>query len=228
MIIVSSIAMGRKCAHGHAKNAKKEHSTRQIVEFLVLLRLRMWSVRVVSDHSYNIWYVCIPLWIVSIPWGVKVLTSSSNIFNLLNTHKSPGRLSSRVAESGDLVATKKLLAILAITTAMRLDGTFTAVIIKFKNSFVSYCFGYQIEHRQSLPRKIGYRFELALTIATNVNPGKFVSIIPQSNRPALSLARKLGFRTMGVLPGAAYIAEADRLEGLVLSRLTREEVLAHG
>jgi len=52
--------------------------------------------------------------------------------------------------------------------------------------------------------------------------------VPQSNRPALSLARKLGFRTMGVLPGAAYIAEADRLEGLVLSRLTREEVLAHG
>ncbi|EPR44571.1 hypothetical protein dsx2_1530 [Desulfovibrio sp. X2] len=52
-------------------------------------------------------------------------------------------------------------------------------------------------------------------------------LLPESNLAAIRLGRKLGFRTIGVLPGAAYIAAEDRLEGLALSCLTRKEVF-HG
>ena len=53
-------------------------------------------------------------------------------------------------------------------------------------------------------------------------------MLPESNHAAIRLGRKLGFRAIGVLPGAAYIAAEDRLEGLFLCCLTRKEVIDHG
>ncbi len=53
-------------------------------------------------------------------------------------------------------------------------------------------------------------------------------MLPESNHAAIRFGRKLGFRAIGVLPGAAYIAAEDRLEGLFLCRLTRKEVIDHG
>jgi len=49
-------------------------------------------------------------------------------------------------------------------------------------------------------------------------------LLPESNLAAIRFGRTLGFRAVGVLPGAAYIAAEDRLEGLFLCRLTRKEV----
>ncbi|EPR42717.1 hypothetical protein dsx2_2634 [Desulfovibrio sp. X2] len=47
-------------------------------------------------------------------------------------------------------------------------------------------------------------------------------MLPESNAPALSFGRRLGFQTLGVLPGGAWIEHAGRTEGLAVNYITAE------